>query len=82
MVALFFLGVVYLLQVNSISTKGYEINKLEQRLVQLKETNTRLELEARTLKAVETIKMEAKILNLVPSRGVNYFLGNDYAFKR
>lgn len=82
MAMIFSLGAVYLFQVNSLSTKGYEIKRLEQRLVQLKETSTRLELEARSLKAVETIQTEAKILNLVPSRGVNYFAGNDYAFQR
>lgn len=79
---LFMLGVAYLFQVNSLSTKGYEIKKLEQRLLELKETSERLELEARSLKAVETIQGEAKMLNLVPSGGVNYFPGNDYAFQR
>ncbi len=79
---LFFIGVAYLLQVNSLSTKGYEIKKLELRLVELKEASERLELEARSLKAVETIQKEASLLNLVPSGGVNYFPGNDYAFQR
>src|SRR3989344_4238913 len=72
--ALFVLGVAYLIQVNSISTKGYEIKQLEQ--------NERLELEARSLKAIETIQAQAQALNLVPSQGVNYFSGNGYAFER
>lgn len=82
MFALFAISVMYLLEVNSLSTKGYEIARLEQRLLEIKETNERLELEARTLKAVETIKAEASLFNLVPSRGVNYFPGSDYAFQR
>jgi len=82
MVLLFAVGISYLMQANSLSTKGYEIKKLEQRLVELKETSERLELETRSLKAVETIQDEAKMLNLVPSKGVNYFPGNDYAFQR
>ena len=82
MFALFTLGIIYLMQVNSLSTKGYEIKKLEQRLVELKEANGRLELESRSLKAVETIQSEAKLLNLVPSGGVNYVPGNDYAFHK
>lgn len=82
MILLFILGVVYLLQINNLSTKGYEIKKLDQRLVELKGQSERLELEARALKAVETIQAQAKLLNLVPSRGVNYFPENDYAFKR
>ncbi|OGE91026.1 MAG: hypothetical protein A3J05_03725 [Candidatus Doudnabacteria bacterium RIFCSPLOWO2_02_FULL_48_13] len=80
--ALFVLGVAYLIQVNSISTKGYEIKQLEQKLVEVREQNERLELEARSLKAIETIQAQAQALNLVPSQGVNYFSGNGYAFER
>ena len=82
MAMLFALGVSYLVLVNSISTKGYEIKKLEQRLIELKETSERLELEARALKAVETIQAEAQSLNLVQGGPVNYVAGNDYAFQR
>lgn len=82
MAMLFALGVSYLVLVNSVSTKGYEIKKLEQRLVELKETSERLELEARALKAVETIQAEAQALKLVQGGPVNYVSGNDYAFQR
>jgi len=82
LVCLFAFGVAYLIQVNSISTKGYEIKKLEQRLLELKETSERLEFEARSLKSIETIQAQAAVLKLVPSKGVNYTSGNGYAFQR
>lgn len=70
--ALFVLGIVYLFQANSLSTKGYEIKNLEQQVVNLKETNERLELEARSLKSIESIQAQAHLLNFVPSGKVDY----------
>lgn len=80
---LFVLGVSYLLQVNSISTKGYEIKKLEQRLLELKEINERLEIETRSLQAIETIEVETRTLNLVPAASVSHVLtDSNFSYQR
>lgn len=80
---LFVLGVSYLLQVNSISTKGYEIKKLEQRLLELKEINDRLEIETRSLQAIETIEAQTRTLNLVPASNVNHVLmDSNFSYQR
>lgn len=78
-ILLFGLGVGYLLQVNSISTIGYEIKALEERLASLKQQNKRLEIEATSLRAVEAIQAETRAMNLVPA-GQARHLGADSDF--
>ncbi len=72
MTLLFVLGVAYLLQVGSLSTKGYVIKDLESNLADLKEQNERWEIEARSLQAIESIETEARTLNLVPAGTVSH----------
>ncbi len=81
LVLLLLTGGLYLVEVNSLSTKGYEIKLLEQRLVEFKESNARLELEAATMKSIERLQSEVETLNLVPSGKVDYVRENGYAFK-
>ncbi len=81
-VLLIIIGIVYLVQVNSLSTKGYEIKKLEAKLLELKESHARLELEAAALKSIQNLEAIVKTLNLVPSGGVNYLKGlSGYAYE-
>ncbi len=83
MAFLIIFGMVYLTQVNSTSTKGYEIKKLESRLTELKEQQKRLDLEAAALKSVQNLEAEVKVLNLIPSQGIRYLpKESDYAYKK
>lgn len=77
-----FFGLLYLIQVNTLSTKIYEIRSLEKRLTELKESNRRLELEAASLKAIQNIETRVKTLNLVPSGVVKYLGTSEYAIKK
>lgn len=74
------LGASYLLLVNSLSTKGYEIKKLEKHVVELKEANKRLELESAALQSVQQIEEAVKVLNLVPGKGIKYPSEGGYAY--
>lgn len=74
-------GIVYLVQVNTISTKGYDIKKLQQKLSDLKETNKRLELEVSSTKAIQNLETTVKSLNLVPSGAIKYVNQSGYAFE-
>lgn len=76
------LGAAYLFSVNDTATKGYQIRGLEKQLVELKEANKRLELEAASLKSIQSIEAQARTLNLVPSGGVNYPQESGYAYKK
>ena len=80
MVFIVIFAVLYLVEVNSISTKGYEIKNLEKRMTSLQESNKRLELEAASLKSIQTIESDVKVLNFVPSGSVNYIPTQGYAF--
>lgn len=73
-------GLFYLLLVNSLSTKGYEIKKLEKRIVELSEVQKRLGLESAALQSVQQIEEMVKVLNLVPSNQINYPERNGYAY--
>jgi len=73
-------SIFYLIETNSISTKGYEIKKLDNRLLELRESNKRLELEAASLKSIQSIESQVRILNLVPNDAVGYFGQNGYAY--
>lgn len=73
-------GIMYIVQVNNLSTQGYDIQKLEQRLVDLKEQGKRLELESTALKSMENLGEDIKAMNLVPSKNVKYLRDNEYAY--
>lgn len=75
------LGAAYLLEVNSLSTKGYEIKKLEKQTVALKEVEKRLELESAALQSIQQVEASVKFLNLVPSKEINYPSSHGYAYE-
>ena len=74
------LAIGYMTQVNSLSTKGYEIRKLELALKDIKETGKRLELEAAGLQSIQSIDEDIELLNLIPSGTVKSIPGSDYAY--
>ncbi len=75
-------GLSYLFLVNSTSTKGYEIKKLERSMSTLRETNKRLELEMAALKSIQHMENTVRTLNLVPSEKVYYVGEQGYAYQR
>jgi hypothetical protein len=75
------LSVVYIIQVNSVSTKGYDIRALEVRLREVKESNKRLELEVTGLRSIQDLEQTVRQLNLVPSGSVKHLPESDYAFQ-
>lgn len=80
--ALVMFGLLYLFQVNSISTKGYEVSRLQKQVQTLTESAKRLELESAELKSIQGIEARVKTLNMVPSAGVNYVKDQGYALKQ
>lgn len=75
-------GILYLVEVNSISTKGYEIRTLEKRVFELSESAKRLQLEVAEQQSIQNIEGAVRVLNLVPSAGMNYLRDDGYALKR
>ncbi len=64
--------VIYLVQVNSFSTKGYEINNLQKKIQQLKDGQKALEVQAAELQSLQRIQSDPIILNMVPVSSINY----------
>lgn len=66
------MGFTYLVQVNRVSTSGFEIQELEQRVKGLKKENSKLELEAARLESLNAIAERVQELNLVSTEKVDY----------
>ncbi|MDP3741374.1 MAG: septum formation initiator family protein [bacterium] len=80
-VALVASSIFYLVQINNLTTKGYEIKRLEKTVLELKESQKRLERESASLQSVARIEESAKILNLIPSKEVKYPDKNGFAYE-
>ena len=59
------MGVVYLVQINALATKGYQIRELESQLAQLEEEKSDLELESLELQSMGSIKDKVADLGMV-----------------
>jgi len=66
------LGVFYIFEVNSLATKGYEINKLETQIEGLKKQNENLKIQAAELKSMYNIEEKTKELNMVAPKDTNF----------
>jgi cell division protein FtsL len=75
------LGLVYSLELNILSTKGYEIRQAEQQINQLEIQYKNLELQVSNLQSINRIKNEASLLNFVPASDVTYINASDFALK-
>lgn len=65
-------GLGYFWQTNSLSTRGYQIRKLEKSIELLKEGNQELELRAASAQSWETLQERVKQLNMVDAGQVEY----------
>lgn len=65
-------GAGYLIQINSVASKGYEIRKLENAISDLKEEGGRLELKVASEQSVQAVERKVKDMGLVPSPKVEY----------
>lgn len=74
-------GLAYFLQINSLSTKGYEIRRLEQKIKSLELEQKHLEMQSSSLQSISRIQEQANKLNLVPINNVAFIKDSDYALK-
>lgn len=66
------LGVGYLVQINGLVTKGYQISELEGQIADLTEQNADLELESLSLQSMDSVKDKVDSLGLVAVGDVEY----------
>ena len=62
----------YLVQINGLATKGYQIKELEQQVTDLQLTNSDLELQAVNLQSMGRIRDEVAGLNMVAIGETDY----------
>lgn len=66
------LGVSYVVELNLISSRGFQARRLEQRLNSLREENRRLNLQVAELQSLTSVGERIQTLGLVPAESVQY----------
>lgn len=64
--------VAYLIQVNSFSTKGYEIKRLQKQVEALRDENKKLGINSSSLQSMEQIQNDPSISSMVSVTSINY----------
>lgn len=76
------LGVFYIFEVNNLATKGYEIDRMEKQLNELKKENESLQIQAAELKSMYKIEEKTKEFNMIAPKDMSYMnLPGDVAMK-
>lgn len=65
-------GGVYIYEINTLATKGYEIREMENKIEQLAQEGRQLKIRETELKSMYVIEKSTKDLNLVSSSNVSY----------
>ena len=76
------IGVSYLVQINSLATKGYQIEELENRITELQQEQADLELEALSLQSMGVVKEKVDNLGMVLAGESDYLQPTPVAVAR
>lgn len=68
----FLAGVLYLYQVNSIATQGYEVREIENKIQESEKDISKLKIKEVELKSMYNIEKAIESLNLVTSSEISY----------
>lgn len=66
------LAVVYLVQVNAVATKGYEISSLQKELDSVRHTASKLEIQAAELQSLKTTQSDLPDKSFVAVQHLEY----------
>lgn len=64
---------IYLLEVNSIAAKGYEIRNLEEQVDEIQAENEKLAVRVIELKSMNELDEKVAALDMVPVGGMTYY---------
>lgn len=65
-------GFLYIWQTNAVSTKGYEISDLEQKIKELEQENRKLDVHIAEYSSMQSIQTRLASAHLVPAENVEY----------
>lgn len=75
--------VFYMVQMTAIATKGYEIEKYEKKLNELKRENQKLQVELAELGSIENFEETSGKFSKIEAKDVNYIIaGSSVAMDR
>lgn len=74
-------GFLYLFQINSLGTRGYEIRQMEQQIKVLQAENKELQIQSSSLSSITRIQRDAESLRMVPANNVTYIKDAGFALK-
>ncbi len=75
-------GVSYLVQINSLATRGYQIKELENKIADLSQEKGDLELQALSLQSMGTVQEKVNQLGLVAAGEPAYLMPAPVALAR
>jgi len=75
-------GVVYLAQMNSLATKGYQIRELENEISELEQSRSDLELEALSLQSMGSVGEKVQDLGMIAVNEADYLQPTPVAVAR
>lgn len=67
-----FMILAYLIQVNSFSTKGYEISSIQNNISKLQSNYQGLEVQVAQLQSIQRIQSDPEIASMVPVTSISY----------
>lgn len=72
LLSIFLSGLVYLYQVNSLATQGFEMKEIEKDIQAIEKENKQLQIKEIELRSMNNIEKATEELNLVNSTNVTY----------
>jgi len=76
------LGISYLVQINGLATRGYQIKELENKIADLSQEKADLELQALSLQSMGTVQEKVSQLGLVSADKPDYLMPTPVALAR
>lgn len=70
--AIVVLGIIYLGQINSLATRGYEMKNIESRKADLTAQSEQMQVQIAEIRSTETLLQRIEALELVPVGKVSY----------
>ncbi|MDO8571993.1 MAG: hypothetical protein Q7R79_04910 [bacterium] len=75
LLTVFLFGILYLVQINSLATKGYGMRTLEKQIAQQKKENEKLQTRLIEAQALSTLQKKIETIGLVKSENIDYVEG-------
>lgn len=74
---IFAFGLMYLLQTNAVSSKGFELSDLEIRAEELKRETQKLEVEISKYRSIQSIQERLQDMDMVAADNMEYLNNKD-----